>query len=136
MRVSPQNRVTLSRIVMRILDDWEIDDADKINLLSLPDDTKIRRLNQYRNDSPFPDTVEINQRIEHIIAISEALRTTYPHNYRMSMHWLNTPHRRFNQRTPLNIILKDGLNGMLAVRADLDCAYAWSLTEKQDINDA
>ncbi len=129
MQVNLQQRATLSRIVMQILDDWEIEDNDKIKVLSLPADTKPRAMNRYRNSAAFPDTLEVNQRIEQLIAISEALRTTYPHNYRMSMHWLNTPHRRFNQRTPLNIILDNGLNGMMAVRADLDCSYAWSLTE-------
>lgn len=129
MQLNPQHRTTLSRIVMRILDDWEIEDIDKIKLLNLPAETKPRVLNHYRNSTAFPDTPELNARIEQLIAISEALRTTYPHNYRMSMHWLNTPHRRFNQKTPLNMILDQGLNGMIAVRADLDCAYAWSLTE-------
>jgi len=129
MQVNPQHRTTLSRIVMQILDDWEIDDNDKIKVLSLPDETKPRVLNHYRNSTALPDTPEVSQRIEQIVAISEALRTTYPHNYRMSIHWLNTPHRRFNKKTPLNMILENGLNGMMAVRADLDCAYAWSLTE-------
>ncbi|WP_353572354.1 antitoxin Xre/MbcA/ParS toxin-binding domain-containing protein [Candidatus Albibeggiatoa sp. nov. BB20] len=129
MQVSPQQRTTLSRIVMQILDDWEIADNDKITILSLPAETKPRVMNRYRNSTELPDTPEINQRIEQLVAISEALRTTYPHNYRMSMHWLNTPHRRFNQKTPLSMILDQGLSGMMAVRADLDCAYAWSLTE-------
>jgi hypothetical protein len=129
MQINPQQRAALSRIVMQILDDWEIDDNDKIKLLGLPAETKPRMMNRYRNNSELPDIIEINERIEQLVAISEALRTTYPHNYRMSMHWLNTPHRRFNQKTPLNMILNNGLNGMMAVRADLDCAYAWSLTE-------
>ncbi|MEK7991741.1 MAG: antitoxin Xre/MbcA/ParS toxin-binding domain-containing protein [Thiotrichaceae bacterium] len=129
MQATPEQHATLSRIVIRILDDWEIDDNNKIKLLGLPAETKPRMMNHYRNNSELPDTSEINQRIEQLVAISEALRTTYPHNYRMSTHWLNTPHRRFNQRTPLSMILDRGLNGMMAVRADLDCAYAWSLTE-------
>ncbi|MCV6638741.1 DUF2384 domain-containing protein [Candidatus Albibeggiatoa sp. nov. NOAA] len=133
MQVNPQQRATLSRIVMRILDEWNIGDDDKIKVLNLPDGTKPRILNRYRNSTAFPDTPEVNERVEQLVAISEALRTTYPHNYRMSMHWLNTPHRRFNQQTPLNMILDNGLNGMIAVRADLDCAYAWSLTENMQL---
>jgi hypothetical protein len=129
MQINSEQRASLSRIVMRILDEWEIEDDDKIKVLNLPEDTKPRILNHYRNNTALPDTSEVNERIEQLIAISEALRTTYPHNYRMSMHWLNTPHRRFNQQTPLNVILENGLNGMITVRADLDCAYAWSLTE-------
>lgn len=131
MQINPEQRASLSRIVMRILDDWEIKDDDKIKVLNLPEDTKPRILNRYRNNTALPDTS--NERIEQLIAISEALRTTYPHNYRMSMHWLNTPHRRFNQQTPLNMILENGLNGMITVRADLDCAYAWSLTENMSV---
>ena len=47
----------------------------------------------------------------------------------MAKKWLQTPHRRFNKRTPIEIMLDEGLGGLIAVRADLDCAYAWSLTE-------
>ena len=38
---------------------------------------------------------------------------------------MNRPNRLFDQRTPLDVMLEDGLSGVVAVRVQLDCAYDW-----------
>jgi len=124
-----EKRLTLSRIVFEVLRGWEIKEANLVNVLGFPEGTKPRALKCYSHDTPLPEDEAIMQRVDHILAIAEALRTTYPHNYRMGKSWLKTPHRRFNQRSPIDLILNDGLEGLISVRADLDCAYAWSLTD-------
>lgn len=130
MQANTTKRTVLSRLAIHILDEWEVSEKDKIKILGLPGDTKPRALERYRHNMPLPDTPEINERLEHLFAISEALRTTFPFNYRMSLQWMHSPHRRFNQRTPLSLMTEGGLNGMISVHADLDCAYAWSLTDE------
>jgi uncharacterized protein (DUF2384 family) len=120
-----------SQIIFDILRGLGISEADQINLLGFPKDTKPRILKRYQHDTPLPDDEETIERMTHILAIAEALRTTYPCNYGMAKKWLQAPHRRFNKRTPIKIMLDEGLGGLIAVRADLDCAYAWSLTEPQ-----
>ncbi|MCK5091375.1 MAG: DUF2384 domain-containing protein, partial [Gammaproteobacteria bacterium] len=78
---------------------------------------------------PLPDKANIMERVVHVLGIDDALRTTFPRNHKMGAHWLRKPHRRFNRRTPLSVILQDGLNGLISVRADVDCAFAWSKSE-------
>jgi uncharacterized protein (DUF2384 family) len=120
-----------SQIIFDILRGLGISEADQINLLGFPKATKPRMLQRYHNDTPLPDEEETIERMTHILAIAEALRTTYPCNYGMAKKWLQAPHRRFNKRTPIEVMLDEGVGGLIAVRADLDCAYAWSLTEPQ-----
>jgi uncharacterized protein (DUF2384 family) len=129
--MSTEKRLALSKIVFGVLRDWGISEADQVNFLGFPKATKPRALQRYSNDTPLPDDDEITERVTHILEIAEALRTTYPCNYGMAKKWLQTPHRRFNKATPIDLILAEGLGGLIAVRADLDCAYAWSLTEPQ-----
>ena len=44
----------------------------------------------------------------------------------MASGWLNTKHRRFNDQTPLEIMMKEGTPGLSKIRSELDCTYAWS----------
>lgn len=115
----------LSKSIMRILDSWKLGGGDILSILALPDNVKIRHLSQFRNDRAFPDTPEVNERLRHIVGIVEALQTSYPTNPVMSLFWLNRSTKRFQQRTPLQVMVEDGLEGLITVRKHLDCSYDW-----------
>ena len=125
--MSTAERIELSRSIMHMLDDWGADAADIILLLSLPATTRSRHLQRYRQDTPLPENEVTVTRVEHLLEIADALRTTFPRNARMGPVWMRTPHRRFDGRTPLETMLQNGLHGIISVRAELDCAYAWQL---------
>ena len=44
----------------------------------------------------------------------------------MAEKWMKTENRRFNNNTPLHIILEEGVNGLCKVRSELDCTFAWN----------
>ena len=122
------DRIELTRAIMRMLDDWGVAAADIIQLLGLPATTRSRHLERYRRDTPFPDDQATMTRLEHLVGIADAMRTTFPRNARMGPIWMRTPHRRFGGQTPLETMVQGHLNGLIAVRAELDCAYAWQLS--------
>lgn len=117
------SRVKMTRYVMNLLDSWEINAEQQLQVLALPEGTRTRTLRSYRDDTAFPDTDDVNLRCEHILAIDDALHTTYPHSDKMGVLWMRRGHRRFKQRTPINTILEDGLQGLVAVRMHLDCSW-------------
>lgn len=121
---SPRMRMT--RYVMNLLESWELNAAQQLDTLALPEGTRTRALRSFRDDTPFPETDDINQRIEHILAIDAALHTTYPHSEQMGAMWMRRAHRRFKQRSPVKTIVEDGLQGLVAVRMDLDCSWVSS----------
>ena len=45
----------------------------------------------------------------------------------MGSRWMQTPSRHFRGRRPAER-LTDGLEGIVSVRAYLDCTYAWDLS--------
>jgi Antitoxin Xre/MbcA/ParS C-terminal toxin-binding domain len=47
-------------------------------------------------------------------------------------HWLKRRNRRFGNRRPLEIMLEDGINGVLAIRTHLDCAYDWHRDDQKN----
>lgn len=120
-----EERLLLARSIMAILDDWGLDAEDRIKLLGLPDGTRARHLERFRMNTPLPDEGDVMTRVEHLVGIADALRTTFPRNPHMGSHWLRTPHRRFSRKPPLAIMIEGGMSGLIAIRSELDCSYAW-----------
>lgn len=121
-----ENALALSRAVFRLLETWGVSPSDQIALLKLPEDVSTRHLRRYVHDTPLPDTREVQERLEHIIGIADALRTTFPTNPNMGELWMRKRNRHFRRRTPVAAMVEDGDMGVIKVRSHLDCSYAWA----------
>ena len=119
----------ITQAVMGLLDSWQLDTGEIQAVLCLPEKTRARALNKFREGTDVftDDTVEL-RRAGNLQRIADALRTTYPMNPRMSGRWVRQGHRRNGRRTPLSIILNDGECGLIAVLSELDCTFSWDLT--------
>tara|TARA_B100001996_G_scaffold321468_1_gene265953 strand:+ start:513 stop:911 length:399 start_codon:yes stop_codon:yes gene_type:complete len=122
--------IYITKTVMKVLDAWNLTTEQTVAVLGLSSQTKKRQLDKYRTLKAFPKDELIIKRLSHIVGISDALRTTFPRNINMSEKWLKTQHRRFDNETPLSIILDEGINGLCKVRSELDCTFAWNTTTK------
>jgi hypothetical protein len=122
---SPQHQVEITRHIMRVLDEWELPGKDIIKLLELPSKVRLRNLDRFRDGEAFPESQQTLERIEHIVGIVDALRTSFPRNAHMGILWMHTPHRRFQNQPPLTILSEQGLKGLRMVRSELDCAFSW-----------
>jgi len=119
----------ITQAVMSLLDSWKLDTGEIQAVLCLQKNVRARALNKFRDGSDvLPDDPEVLRRAGYLLRISDALRTAYPMNPRMSGRWVRQGHRRFGRRTPLSIILSDGESGMIAVLSELDCTFSWDLT--------
>lgn len=128
--LSNQDRTELTRAIMNILDGWGMPSSEQVAILDLPAKTPNRMLRRYRDDTPFPDTPQVMARLEHIVGIADALRTSYPHNPSMGGLWMKKKNTRFQDRSPLQLICEEGLDGILKVRTHLDCSFDWFEYEK------
>lgn len=112
------------------LADWQLSAEDVVNLLGLPEEIKARHLPSYlKGERKLPVSAELQVRLEHIGGISEALTTTFPFSVQMRLMWLRRPHRRFQRRTPLAVMLEEGIDGLQKVRMDVDCAYSYVIAD-------
>jgi uncharacterized protein (DUF2384 family) len=128
--ISYEDKGLIAGMIIQLLDNWSIDSANQITFLSLPEKTPLRAIRKYRQNTPFPESEELNEKIKHLIGIADALRTTFPRNAEMGSQWMNKPHRRFDGRTPINLMLEEGVKGFVTVRSQLDCAFAWEDSER------
>ncbi len=127
-KMNHEDRIAFTRAIVHLLDGWGVSAADQVTLLALPAGTRPGAIRQFRQSTPFPEDAGVMERIEHLIGIADALRTSYPHNAHMGSIWMNRANHRFDNRTPLAAMLEDGLGGIIAVRTHLDCAYDWNIS--------
>lgn len=127
-KLNLEDRITMTRAMVGLLDSWGVRPADQLALLALPAGTRPGAIRQFRQGTPFPEDIRIMERVEHFIGIADALRTSYPRNGHMGAIWMNKVNHRFDNRTPLAAMLEEGLDGIIAVRTHLDCAYDWHIS--------
>ena len=126
--LTESQRMAATLKIMGAVDEWGLTGDQIIAVIDLPESQRSRHLQKFRDDTPFPDSEQINLRMASLLGIVDALRTSYPRNLKMGARWMNMPHRRFQKRTPVRTMLEDGQVGVIAVLSELDCAYAWALT--------
>lgn len=123
-----EQQLLRTKKVMDALDEWGLSGEQILAVLDFPDTERSRHLAKYRKDTPFPDNEKVSCRVTFLLGIIDALRTTYPRNLQMGARWMAAPHVRLKNRCPLQAMLEDGENGVVAVLSELDCAYAWELS--------
>ncbi len=129
---TPQdNGAALASIMISLLNNWGVEDRDKITLLGLPVETKPRSLQRYHHGTPLPDDEEVYTRVEHLLGIEQSLGLANPLNDRAGVLWLYRRNRRLHGRTPISLMIEEGLAGIVRVRREIDCSFDWYLDEQQ-----
>lgn len=126
-----EEMVSITKTVMRYLDTWKLTSEGIVSVLGMDKKIRTRHLQAFRAGSKtLLQDKETMQRVEHVAGIVEALRTAYPMNDAIRVQWLHKPCRRFQGKTPLSVIMEEGINGLIKVRIEVDCAYGWHLSEQ------
>ncbi len=127
---SSEEMTALTQAVIQHLDEWDVSPEVMLGVLGLSDDVKPRHIGQYRQGmKSLPQTEDMLYRIDHLVGIADALRTTFPFSSQMRVMWLQKPHRRFQKRSPLDVMLAEGTNGLMKVRIEVDCAYGYAIND-------
>jgi hypothetical protein len=76
-------------------------------------------ISRYRRGGRIDSNLDLIRRIGHLLGIHKSLRIIFPHDRDLTYRWVTTPNRRFDGKTPLDI-MTTGYEGLLAVRRYLD----------------
>ncbi|MCC6531761.1 MAG: DUF2384 domain-containing protein [Burkholderiales bacterium] len=112
------SRGRLARMIVQLLDHWQLSAADQAALLGLSSESRAT-VARYRRGEPLGDSVDLLARAGHLLGIHKALRITFPHDRDLAYRWVSTRNRRFGDRTPLELMTQS-YEGLLAVRRYLD----------------
>lgn len=113
------SRERLARMVVSLLDHWNLAPNDQAVLLGLSTQSR-STIARYRRGEPLADSADLLARAGHLLGIHKALRILFPHDRDLAYRWVTTPNRRFGDATPLDLMKRHGYEGILAVRRYLD----------------
>lgn len=120
-----EKKIEMTRDIIRMLDQFGLDAEQQIRVLGFPDGTRTRTLRQHRENKPFPDDDEIQQRVSLLAHISDALRTTYPTNPQMALFWIRQKNRHLDNDRPVEVLGRGTRNDLISVLSLLDCTVHW-----------
>ena len=113
-------RKSLAKSLSRLFDQWELDNAARLNLLGLSEKSRAL-LPRYRSgDQGLPNSRDALDRAGWLLAIHKALRLLYPYNEELRRSWVRRRNRAFDNRTPLEVMTERGLIGLATVSRYLD----------------
>ena len=130
MKIDQEQKIRLTQAVMRLLNSWQLSSKAQIALLGLPEETRTRSVRKFQQGGALPDGEQTWERVEHLIGIADALRTSYPAHPEFGSIWVQQCNRKLRGRTPLDCMLGDGMPGFVQVRSHLDCAWSWQRDEE------
>jgi len=123
---NPAQAPTLVHEALRILDRWKIVHQDQLSLLALPNDMHPRMLQRLRKgDTRSQESHDMLERIRCIFDIDRALQVMFPFNSEMADYWVTTPNLYLQERSPLDVMLAQGHEGMQTVSQQLNGADTW-----------
>jgi hypothetical protein len=118
---STEDRGSLAKMVMKLLDHWDLSTEDQAALLGIAS-TNRAALSKYRKGSPIGTNRDQYERVGHLLGIHKNLRLLFPHNRDLAYRWMNTRNKAFDNLTPVEVVRNWGFAGLLMVRAYLDRA--------------
>ena len=115
---SREARGRLAAMVTKLLEHWRLSTAEQAEVLGLSTGSR-STLGRYRSGEPLADNRDLLDRAGHLLGIHKSLRILFPHDRDLAYRWMTKPNRRLGAR-PVDVILAQGFEGLLAVRRYLD----------------
>lgn len=116
-----QDRGALARMVMQLLDHWDLSTEDQAALLGIAA-TNRAALTRYRKGEPIGTSRDQYERVGHLLGIHKNLRLLFPQNRDLAYRWMTARNKAFDNLTPVDVVKEWGFAGLLMVRGYLDRA--------------
>jgi hypothetical protein len=112
-------RIILARAVSRLLELWQLSTADRLALLGLSESNRIA-LQRYAAGAPLAASRDLLDRAGHLLGIHKSLKLLFPHNADIERGWMSSHNEKFAGETPVAVVRRFGLPGLVMVRGTLD----------------
>ena len=127
-RLAQDDKSALSRKVLQVLADWGLEPMVQCELLGLPQDEAGRVFRQLRQGASLPENRDVWTRVALLLRLDNAIHQLFPHCTYAANLWVTSPNPRCSHRTPLEIMLADGLEGIRRIERSVDNLDPLTLT--------
>ena len=119
--IASQDRGAVAKMVMTLLDHWQLSTEDQTALLGIASNNRAA-LSNYRSGKPIGSSRDQYERVGHLLGIHKNLRLLFPQNRDLAYKWMSTRNKAFDNLTPVEVVNDWGFAGLLMVRGYLDRA--------------
>ena len=120
-----EQQIQLTRAIFRILDAWQVPEDMQPALLGLDPALENRLLKRCRLGGPLPDRPEVYARAALLLQIDNALHKLFPRSELAAGLWVTTPRVKLGGITPLEVMLKQGIEGLKSIEQGLYNLDVW-----------
>ena len=122
--LSDRERASQTKMLMRLFALWNLSSVQQSLFLGLSANTRTQ-LAKYKSGTSFlPLARDTQDRIRYLFQIHQQLRNLFPRNNELVYQWIHLRNRAFDQFSPLEIICRDGIVGLAAIKRYLDKVLA------------
>ncbi|MCB0326514.1 MAG: DUF2384 domain-containing protein [Bdellovibrionales bacterium] len=116
-----KHRQSLSRAFFQILEHWKLSNEEKAKMLGWSYATKRHTLDALKRGQKQMDMDDDKlRRMIEVLNIHKNLRILFPHSRSSLYAWVTKKRHRFGDHSALDIMMEEGLLGMIAIRRYLD----------------
>jgi hypothetical protein len=113
-------RRDLARVLAALFGKWEVPGDVQLALLGLSPESR-KLLPQYRRgERPLPNTRDTLDRAGYLLGIHKGLRLLFPEDRSLRYGWVKRRNRLLGERTPLDVMLDEGLVGLARIARFVD----------------
>lgn len=115
-----QTRSDLARVLMALFERWSLPTDAQLSLLGLsPESRKLLGLYR-RGERALPNQRDALDRAGYLMGIHKGLRLLFPENPELRYSWVTRRNQVLEGRTPLEVMLEDGLVGLARIARLVD----------------
>lgn len=114
-----ESRSRLAGLLTNLFAKWELSTTEQLNLLGLSA-TSRAMLAKYRRGGALANSRDMLDRAGWLLAIHKALRLLFPRNESLRYSWVKRRNRDFDNFTPLEVMMREGIIGIAKVSRYLD----------------
>jgi hypothetical protein len=117
---SADARKKVAKALMRLFDQWDLDNATRLNLLGLSENSRALLTQYRRGEKALSASRDALDRAGWLLAIHKALRLLYPQNDQLRHSWVNRRNRALGNYRPLEMMTEKGIIGLANISRYLD----------------
>lgn len=110
----------LARVVATLFEKWGLSAEEELSLLGMSLESRKVLAAYRRGERTLPDSPDTLERARYLLNIHKGLRLLFPENAEMRYGWVKFPNRVLEGKTPLKVMLDDGLVGVVRIARFID----------------
>lgn len=109
-----ESLTAVAEALIALFERWGVHEINQAELLGLSNGAMLEK------GQPLPEDKTVLQRAGHLLAIDRELGKLYPYRVTLRDSWVLQKDAAFNNKSALEVMLVEGLEGILKVRAVLE----------------